>query len=243
MDLKLDLIRKLKTNTADRAKLVPPRIKAKGKNFGEEEVAIIAPAPKSAENSRARLASGNITYLSKPSGTKRAVPYTSAAIGNSSSKSLPLKPKNEENSIATNSKLNTKKEIARNIPEEPKKIGEMEEKSIETKITSDSSKKLNSLANNLPAAVTEAKTEVKKETETLATKSTSKLASAEDCKQSVKEAERGLNASSDADRLFYLRRASRLCPQEANYHVELGKIYSAIGKMMMQNMSFVKRLI
>ena len=51
-----------------------------------------------------------------------------------------------------------------------------------------------------------------------------------DCLQATKEAERGLNASSDADRIFYLRRAARLCADEPAYHVELGKLYSEIGK-------------
>jgi tetratricopeptide (TPR) repeat protein len=50
------------------------------------------------------------------------------------------------------------------------------------------------------------------------------------CQGALKEAERGLHAGSDADRLFYLRRAARLCPSEPSYHVELGKLYSTIGK-------------
>jgi hypothetical protein len=50
------------------------------------------------------------------------------------------------------------------------------------------------------------------------------------CKEAVKEAERGLKSSSDADRLFYLRRASRLCPGEPTYHVELGRMLSSLGK-------------
>lgn len=50
------------------------------------------------------------------------------------------------------------------------------------------------------------------------------------CKEAVKEAERGLKSSSDADRLFYLRRASRLCPSEPTYHVELGRMLSSLGK-------------
>ena len=50
------------------------------------------------------------------------------------------------------------------------------------------------------------------------------------CKEAVKEAEQGLKSSSDADRLFYLRRASRLCPSEPTYHVELGRMLSSLGK-------------
>ena len=50
------------------------------------------------------------------------------------------------------------------------------------------------------------------------------------CKEAISEAERGLNSSSDADRLFYLKRAARLCPTEPSYQVELGKLYGAIGK-------------
>ena len=51
-----------------------------------------------------------------------------------------------------------------------------------------------------------------------------------DCKDAIKEAERALQATSEADRLFYIRRAARLCPKEPTYHLELGKSYSSFGK-------------
>lgn len=50
------------------------------------------------------------------------------------------------------------------------------------------------------------------------------------CDEAAAEAERGLNAGSPADRLFYLRRAARLCPAEPTYHLELGRSYVELGK-------------
>ncbi len=51
-----------------------------------------------------------------------------------------------------------------------------------------------------------------------------------DCKEAQSEAERALAAASAADKLFYYRRALKLCPQNAAYHVETGKIYVEIER-------------
>ncbi|MCC6933941.1 MAG: tetratricopeptide repeat protein [Deltaproteobacteria bacterium] len=50
------------------------------------------------------------------------------------------------------------------------------------------------------------------------------------CSNAEQEAIRARNSSSDADRLFYLRRAARLCPSFAGYHVEIGQIYTQLGR-------------
>ncbi len=50
------------------------------------------------------------------------------------------------------------------------------------------------------------------------------------CAQAEAEVSRARASSSDADRLFYLRRALRLCPKNPDYHVEVGKVYAAIGR-------------
>ena len=50
------------------------------------------------------------------------------------------------------------------------------------------------------------------------------------CANAEQEAIRARNSSSDADRLFYLRRAARLCPSFAGYHVEIGQIYTQLGR-------------
>jgi uncharacterized protein YcfJ len=50
------------------------------------------------------------------------------------------------------------------------------------------------------------------------------------CAQADSEATRGREATSDADKLFYFRRAIRLCPTAANYYVEVGKVYVTIGR-------------
>lgn len=44
------------------------------------------------------------------------------------------------------------------------------------------------------------------------------------------EAERARNAASDADKLFYYRRAIQLCPSAAVYHIEIGRVYIDIGR-------------
>ena len=60
------------------------------------------------------------------------------------------------------------------------------------------------------------------------------------CIQAEKEAARATNATSDADRLFYLGRASRLCPTSDTYQVELGKVFAKIGKTQEAKNAFRK---
>ena len=50
------------------------------------------------------------------------------------------------------------------------------------------------------------------------------------CTEAEGEIARARNASSDADKLFYYRRAARLCPKEPSYHVEMGKVFNTIGR-------------
>ena len=79
--------------------------------------------------------------------------------------------------------------------------------------------------------------EVKKELEKVAEENSQKLAKAEvseekpdECASAKREAGRAEKSSSDADKLFYYRRAIRLCPSEAGYHLEIAKVYSSIGR-------------
>lgn len=53
---------------------------------------------------------------------------------------------------------------------------------------------------------------------------------AEDCSKAEQEFSRAKSSVSDADKLFYLRRALRLCPNSAEYHVAVGKIYGRLGR-------------
>ncbi|MCB0344501.1 MAG: hypothetical protein KDD66_05265 [Bdellovibrionales bacterium] len=50
------------------------------------------------------------------------------------------------------------------------------------------------------------------------------------CMLAEAEAERARNAASDADKLFYYRRAIQLCPSTAVYHIEIGRVYIDIGR-------------
>jgi hypothetical protein len=52
----------------------------------------------------------------------------------------------------------------------------------------------------------------------------------DDCRKAAKEAQRGSSAESTADKLFYFRRALRLCPDAPEWHVELGQVYSSLGR-------------
>lgn len=51
------------------------------------------------------------------------------------------------------------------------------------------------------------------------------------CVKSEEEAQRARNATTDADRLFYYRRAARLCPRHVTYHIELAQVYQKIGRL------------
>ena len=50
------------------------------------------------------------------------------------------------------------------------------------------------------------------------------------CLEAENEAERAREATSDADKLFYYRRALRLCGESSNYHFETARAYLAIGR-------------
>lgn len=52
-----------------------------------------------------------------------------------------------------------------------------------------------------------------------------------ECGKAEEEAKRARASVSESDKLFYLRRALRLCSNSAKYHVEIGKVYSSIGRL------------
>lgn len=62
------------------------------------------------------------------------------------------------------------------------------------------------------------------------------------CSDAAEEASRAATASSDADKLFYLTRAIRLCPQNADYHVQIGKVYARIGRQQDAEFEFRQAL-
>lgn len=51
------------------------------------------------------------------------------------------------------------------------------------------------------------------------------------CMQAGEEAVRAEKATSDADKLFYYRRALRLCATEPSHHVGIAKVYESIGRL------------
>jgi predicted Zn-dependent protease len=62
------------------------------------------------------------------------------------------------------------------------------------------------------------------------------------CIEGETEAERARNASSEADKVFYYRRALRLCPKEPVYRIEMGRVYVEIGKAEEARFEFTKAL-
>jgi tetratricopeptide (TPR) repeat protein len=52
----------------------------------------------------------------------------------------------------------------------------------------------------------------------------------DDCSRADQEYQRANTSISDADKLFYLRRALRLCSSKANFHLATGKVYAKLGR-------------
>ncbi len=182
--------------------------------------------PAAQRGSRGRLASaGGLETLNAPSGVKRPQPY-GRTIADDSPRLMTasVKQSTVTSSSAAIPPLTraAKKSAApvkpESIPAEVKK-----EKPAETKGLPP--------ATTIPDEDAAADVEVPKDAAAKEAKSAAEAPKdLANCKEALKEAERGLHAGSDADRLFYLRRAARLCPTEPSYHVELGKLYSTIGK-------------
>jgi len=51
-----------------------------------------------------------------------------------------------------------------------------------------------------------------------------------ECKEALGERDKAAEASDNSDKLFHLRRALRLCPQNGALHYELGRVYSAMDR-------------
>jgi tetratricopeptide (TPR) repeat protein len=50
------------------------------------------------------------------------------------------------------------------------------------------------------------------------------------CGEAEKEAQSASTSSEQSDKLFHLRRALRLCPENASFHHELGKVYLGLNR-------------
>jgi tetratricopeptide (TPR) repeat protein len=83
--------------------------------------------------------------------------------------------------------------------------------------------------------VKEAKQEAKKELAALAPKGST-------CEDADREAKRARTAASDTDKLFYYRRALRLCKTKPEYHIEIGRVYSSIGRREEAEFEFSRAL-
>ncbi len=68
--------------------------------------------------------------------------------------------------------------------------------------------------------------------EEVATKGTVKevMPVSAECQDAKSEIEQAMSASDTADKLFYYRRALRLCPDNPTYHTGMGKLYLTLGR-------------
>lgn len=165
----------------------------------------------SQRSARARLGSGGIEYLSPPSGSRKPLRYAASRERTEIPKSV-LKD--------TKAEAIQPEKFARNETR-PSSIT-VEKKSVVAKTVAASPDTVVNAGGLPPASV--------EKIDASAKSPAAESGDLANCQGALKEAERGLHAGSDADRLFYLRRAARLCPSEPSYHVELGKLYSTIGK-------------
>jgi Flp pilus assembly protein TadD len=104
-------------------------------------------------------------------------------------------------------------------------------KTDSSRATSDSAtQKAASIQNSVPliketlpksATIREASLETSESTAALAAPS----ASSSECKEAMSEKELASQAPDNSDKLFHLRRALRLCPNNAVLHYELGNVY------------------
>ena len=62
------------------------------------------------------------------------------------------------------------------------------------------------------------------------------------CSDAEAEATRARTAATDTDKIFYYRRALRLCKSQPNYHIEIGKVYASIGRKEEAESEFSKAL-
>ena len=62
------------------------------------------------------------------------------------------------------------------------------------------------------------------------------------CSDAESEATRARTAATDTDKIFYYRRALRLCKSKPNYHIEIGKVYASIGRKEEAEFEFSKAL-
>jgi outer membrane lipoprotein SlyB len=91
--------------------------------------------------------------------------------------------------------------------------------------------------------VKDARKEVKQELASMGAAKTT-VASTNDgtCMDAESEASRARNAASDTDKLFYYRRALRLCKTKPEYHVEIGRVYASIGRREEAEFEFSRAL-
>ena len=62
------------------------------------------------------------------------------------------------------------------------------------------------------------------------------------CSDAEGEASRARTASTDTDKIFYYRRALRLCKSKPDFHIEIGKVYASIGRKEEAEFEFSKAL-
>lgn len=164
----------------------------------------------------------------------------------------PKKTLNEEALITSQKKATEEKNSASSMLPPPKEVQQeskpnekelaklQEPKVVEDVVEPEQDVKLEA-DKIVPPPVVEKRAERPRETEVVAEKQQSSAAPASsgvgtkvtgvvDCQKGEEEAKRAQASVSEADKLFYFRRAIRLCPRDASYRVEIGKIYGSLER-------------
>lgn len=139
--------------------------------------------------------------------------------------------KNKTLDTSARAKLNESKlDKAKNpvIPEKTEQVSALKSKTLP--VVED--KKLQNAVDDKAKEITsEVKNQVEDKTthaKSVSDKAKSQVVSAS-CETGAKDYERAKSASSDSDKVFYLRRVIVACPKETSARLELGKVYSKLG--------------
>ncbi len=182
-----------------------------------------------------------------PTEVRRALPATKAGLAVVTEKSLeqvalenvvePIKPTSALPPMKSELTADTEESTEVLSKQEDEVVGEPDDalqvspkdevkQALKTKLDAkSSSEKPQMVAALAPVSKAAASTKVAEQQKLMA-----EVLNTESCVKAREESDRAKQSKSVADRLFYYRRALRLCPESSDYHFEIGKLYSVIGR-------------
>jgi len=177
----------------------------------QNELPLAATAPKiELQKPRPELPAFNAVPIRRPSLDN---PDASSKYANLKAAAKTISP---ETTASSRSRL---KEVA------PKPIAVVEEsKKTITKVATEAPKVVEAEVEKVETKVVETVVAKKVSAPQIETKKSTSV-----CSAGAKDFERASNASSDSDKVFYLRRVNLACPKETSSRIQLGKVYSKLG--------------